>query len=270
MGAFRAADPSAPSSAGASPGRYLISGAGSGIGRELARQWAADGARIALLGRRRDPLEATAAICREAGGTALVLPADVTDPEAVRGAAAEVEAAWGGLDGLVNNAGLAGYGGLEETSLEEWQRILAVNLTGPFLLTRAMVPLLRRGRSPGVVMVASTLGLVGLKRAGAYCAAKAGLVNFTRVLALEYAAEGIRFNAVCPAVVDTVMLATDRGDALEPGQRRLELAGLHPLGRLADPAEVAAVIRFLLSPAASFITGTAVTMDGGQMAGFSR
>lgn len=248
---------------GSSAGRrILITGAGSGIGRATALRLAGDGADLLLAGRRVAPLDETAAQCRAAGGSARVLPMDVADGGSVARACEGIDR----LEGLVNNAGLAHYAPLDGTDIADWERVLRVNLTGPFLVTRATLPALRRGASPAIAMVASTLGLRGLAGAGAYCAAKGGLVNFARSLAVELAREGIRVVTICPGVVDTPMVA-DNGR--EPRAERLARLGrVHPLGRVARPEEIAEVIAGALSPAASFLTGAVIAVDGAQTAGF--
>ncbi len=246
----------------------LITGAGSGIGRALAEHLASEGHRLVLVGRRRAPLEETAAAAAERGGEAFVVPADVSDEGAVSGLAELLTNELGSLDALANVAGLAHFGTIEETGPEAWRRVLEVNLTAPYLVSRALLPLLRNGDAPAIVHVASTLAQAGLRRGAAYCAAKAGLVNLTRAMALDHADEGIRVNVVCPGVVDTPMIDVDRGDERASAERRALLAGLHPLGRLARPEEIAVVIAQLLGPESSFVTGSVVNVDGGLMAGF--
>ena len=250
--------------------RTLVTGAGQGIGRAIALTLAVPGARLALYGRRPDTLVGTAAECRARGAEALALPGDVTDEQAVAAAAAAIEAAWGALDGLVNNAGIAHFGTVETTAPDAWRRVLEVNLTGPYLVSRATLPLLRRGEAPAIVHVASNLGLVAMKNAAAYCAAKAGLVNLARAMALDHAADGIRVNAVCPGAVATPMLLADRGDGTDPRELAEALARVHPVGRIAEPGEVAAAVAFLLSAQCPFATGAAFVVDGGSTAGFAR
>lgn len=248
--------------------RIAVTGAGSGIGRATALRLAEGGARVALLGRRRGPLVETAAACERYGAEALVIPCDVADEAAVAGAFAALGERWGALEGLVNNAGIARYAPLEETSLALWNEVLATNLTGPFLATRAALPLLRQGDRAAVVMVSSTLGLVGLRHAAAYCAAKAGVVNLARAVALEEAAHGIRVNAVCPGVTDTPMIHAHDQDGATRTEHLEKLRALHPVGRLGRPEDIAAAIVHLLAPSAAFITGTVLAVDGGQLAGF--
>ena len=252
------------------PRRTLVTGAGQGIGRAIALKLAGPGARLALYGRRSDTLEETAVLCRARGAEALAFPGDVTDERTIAATAASLEAAWGALDGLVNNAGVPSFGTVETTAPDAWRHVLEVNLTGPYLVSRAALPLLRRGEAPAIVHVASNLGLVALKNAAAYCASKAGLVNLTRAMALDHAAEGIRVNAVCPGAVATPMLLVDRRDGIDPRRLAEELARVHPVGRIAEPEEVAAAVVFLLSPACPFATGAVLAVDGGSTAGFAR
>ncbi|RMG45383.1 MAG: SDR family oxidoreductase [Acidobacteria bacterium] len=247
----------------------LVTGAGSGIGRATAVRLAQAGYAVALVGRRRRELEETARACASAGGRAVVETADVGDPAEVDNAIAAVQRRFGRLEALVNNAGQAAFGTVETTPLEVWERLFRVNVTGAFLVSRAALPLLRAGERPAVVNVASTLGLVGMRRAAAYCASKAALVNLTRAMALDHAGEGIRVNAVCPGAVDTPMLRAPRGDEPASDARLERLGGRHPVGRIGRPEEIAEAIFRLLDPAFSFVTGTVLVADGGLTAGFA-
>jgi NAD(P)-dependent dehydrogenase (short-subunit alcohol dehydrogenase family) len=246
----------------------LVTGAGSGIGRAVCERLAGDGCRLWLVGRRAGALEETAGLCRGSSPEAIADPLDVTSEDEVAALAARVADRWGGLDGMVASAGRTHFSSIETTSLADWTDVLDTNLTGPFLMLKHLLPVLRAGTEPAVVHVASTLGLAGLRNASAYCASKAGVVNLTRAAALEMAQEGLRINAVCPAVVDTGMLDADRGDGASGAERRRQLARQHPVGRIATPAEIAAVVASVLDPRASFLTGAAIPVDGGMLAGF--
>lgn len=243
-----------------------ITGAGSGIGRATAIRLAALETRLVLVGRRLDPLEETAEAC--GGVDTLVVSTDLTDEEQVDALAARIRERFGKLDGLVNNAGISRPGSIQTMSKSDWDLLLAGNLSSVFLTTQRLLPLLENSDHASVVNVASTLGLTGLKGSVGYCAAKAGVVNFTRAVALDVADAGIRCNAVCPGVIDTPMIRDARDDEMPVEDRVGHLGSLHPMGRIGTPDEVAAAIVSLLDPDSSFTTGAILNVDGGLLAGF--
>ena len=239
--------------------RVVISGASSGIGLETARMLASKGAEVCLTARRADPLAAAA---KEIGDGAWAWPCDVADPESVVALAAETKTRWGAVDGLVNNAGVAPMARLDETPNDVWDETFAINVRGPFLLCRELGPMLKEGVSPAVVNVSSTLAERAIQGMAAYNASKAALNQLTRSLALEWAPQ-VRVNAVMPAVVETPIHAT-RGMSFE----QVEAMGeMHPMRRVGQPEDVAAMISFLLSDASSWMTGTVIPVDGGILAG---
>lgn len=238
--------------------RILISGASSGIGLETARRVVSEGAEVCLVARDPERLQAAAA---EFGGSAWHVACDVADPSSVAALAAEVGARWPGLDGLVNNAGIAPMAGVDDTTTEVWDETFDINVRGPFLLCRELSSLLHGGRSPSVVNVSSTLAEKAIPGMAAYNASKAALNQLTRSLALEWAPD-VRVNAVMPAVIETPIHAL-RG--LSPDQVQ-EMAGFHPLGRVGQPGDVASLILFLLSDQSSWMTGAVIPIDGGVMA----
>jgi len=239
--------------------RHVVTGGSSGIGRAVAQRLAAAGAEVCLVARRSGPLDEAV---HDLGGHVWGHACDVADVEAVAGLAAAVAGRWGGLDGLVNNAGLAPMATLDETDPDTWDRAFAVNVRGPYLLCRALRPAFDDAGGGAVVNVSSTLAEKAIPGMAAYNAAKAALNQLTRSVALEWA-PAIRVNAVMPAVVDTPIHAT-RGLSAE------QVAGmgrLHPMGRIGTPDDVAATVVHLLSPAASWMTGAVIPVDGGMLAG---
>ncbi|WP_118133391.1 SDR family oxidoreductase [Oceanicella sp. SM1341] len=238
----------------------IITGASSGIGAAAARLFAREGARLVLSARRAGPLEAVAQEIRAAGGEAIALPGDVTDPAHAPALTEAALARFGALHGAFNNAGLVGaLSPLPQMAEETWAEVLATNLTSAFLLARAQIPALQAAGGGALVFTASFVGVSngGLPGMAAYAAAKAGLVGLTRALAAEHAAEAIRVTALLPGGTLTAMAGED------PATHAF-IAGLHPLKRLARPDEIAQAALFLLSDRASFLTGSPVFADGGM------
>lgn len=246
----------------------LVTGAGRGIGRGVCRALAEAGAEVVVTDLEEEEARATAALVEEAGRRALPLPLDVTSPPAVREAFRRAAGEMGGLDGLVNNAGVVSLRPALEIEEEEWSRQFEVNVAGLFTCCRTAARWMVDRGNGAIVNVASNAGKVGYPNMAAYNASKAAVINLTRSLAEEWAPHGINVNAVCPGAVDTPMLADVAGwlaDRL--GGRPEEIVdSMRPrqLGRLIDPLEVGRVVAFLLSDDARIIRGQAINVDGGD------
>lgn len=240
--------------------RVLITGGASGIGLETARLFVAEGARVALLDR-----EGTADAAAAIGPAAAEMVVDVTDEAAVGRAVTGAAAALGGLDGVVNSAGISLWRPFAETSFAEWRRVHAIDLDGPFLVCRAALPLLRAAGGGTIVNLASGAGLRPLPNLGAYCSAKAGLVMLTRSLALELVAEDIRVNAVAPGPVLTPMLERTLARTPDREAKMGEFLARVGMRRLGRPEEIARAILFLSSAESSFTTGAVLEADGGRV-----
>jgi NAD(P)-dependent dehydrogenase (short-subunit alcohol dehydrogenase family) len=244
----------------------LITGAGSGIGRACALMFAREGARVALAGRRREPLDAVAKEIAAAGGDAMALSCDVSQRASVEVAVAAIVKRFGRLDIVVNNAGALLVATVADTSDEDWNRMLAVNLTGTFLVSRAALPELRKAGGGSIINIGSVLGLVGMKRRAAYAASKGGVTMLTKAMALDHAGEGIRVNCICPAIVETELVSQLFAKQPDPDALRRERTGQIPLGRMGRPEDVAYLALFLASEESAWLTGAALPLDGGLTA----
>lgn len=241
-------------------GRHmLVTGGANGIGKATVLRFLAGGAKIVCL----DMDEMALAAMEKAYGVA-GLNVDVTDTKALDAAIANAAAQMGRLDGIVNSAGLDYQAALEDISDAGWERLMAVNLTGPMKVCRAALPFLKAAGGGTIVNVSSGAGLAPLKYRSAYSASKAGLQMFSKSLAMELAQAGIRVNVVCPGAVETPLFRTSIKDGAK-GEAQLEaVRARYALARISDPDEIAAAIAFLSSTEASYITGVALAVDGGR------
>ncbi len=246
--------------------KVIITGGGAGIGLSTARRLVREGAAVGLL-----DLDGAAAIAaakqiQDEGGQAFGIAADVTDAASMDHAVAAASAALGGIDGLFNNAGIAGFGSVHESTPESWQRVWAVNVTGTFLASRAVLPQMIEQGHGSIVNVGSVAGMVGIPGMAAYCAAKGAIVNLTRQMGAEYAKHGIRVNSVSPGTIaETAMGKSLLGSDTSEAAMAKRLAK-YPLGRFGKPEEIAEAVVFLLSDAASFCVGSNLAVDGGMTA----
>ena len=245
----------------------LVTGGGRGIGRAIARALGGPDTFVGIAGRTRSQLESAAIDLESLGGRALAIDMDVTSELSVAVAIRELTAAAGHVDVLVNNAGVGGGEPIAGSDVERWRRTIDTNLTGMYLVTRGVVPLMRGGGR--IVNIASVLGRFGVPGYTAYCASKHGVIGFTRALALELAPEQITVNALCPGWVDTEMAAEGMRQGAEATGKTFEqfrdsALGAVPIKRIIQPEEVAELVKFLASPGAAAITGQTYNICGGQ------
>lgn len=242
----------------------LVTGGNSGIGAATVRAFVREGAAVLFTGR--DRARGTA-LQAELAGTAAFVAGDLADRAFAESLVPETVKRFGRLDVLVNNAGTLHRAAPAETTDEQWDVMMAVNLDAPFILSRAAVRQMRAQGGGTIVNVASELGLVGGKGIGAYCATKGALVLLTKAMALDHADQGIRINAVCPGEIHTPLLeGAIRARLMTVDDGLAFLGGQVPMKRVAEPSEIASTILFLASPAASFVTGVALSADGGSTA----
>ncbi len=244
----------------------IITGGGTGIGRACALAFAREGARVAVAGRRTEPLAAVVREIERAGSEAAAVQCDVTDSSSVRRAIAATVERFGALHVLVNNAGDLLVADAEHTSEDEWDHIMSVNLKGTFLVSKAALPELRRAGGGAIVNVASILGIVAMKNRAAYTASKGGVIALTKSMALDHTKDHIRVNCICPTIVETELVESLFSSQPDPEAARQARRDLLPIGRLGQPADVAQLAVYLASDESSFVTGAAFPLDGGLTA----
>jgi NAD(P)-dependent dehydrogenase (short-subunit alcohol dehydrogenase family) len=242
----------------------IVTGAGQGIGRAIARRFAAEGARVVVANRTAATGEETVRLIREAGGEALFVPTDVTREAQASRLIGQTLEAYGRLDILCNNAGVGLVRPLTESTLEEWHYVLDTNLTGVFLCSKHAIPAMA-DHGGSIINLASVASYVAFPGDAAYCASKGGLLMLTKQMALEYARLKIRVNCICPGFIVTPELDHYLAQQADPVAARLEVEGLHPLGRLGEPDDVAHAAVYLASDESSFVTGCPLIVDGGLL-----
>ncbi|TAM64239.1 MAG: glucose 1-dehydrogenase [Chloroflexota bacterium] len=246
--------------------RAVVTGAASGIGAATARLLAGAGAAIVAVDLDGGGAEAVAATIRAAGGAAEAMTGDVTLAADCRGAVDRSVASFGGLEILVNCAGIIRRADIVETSEAEWDRVMAVNVKSVFLMSQAAVPHLAGAPGAAIVNIGSGWGLKGGPRAASYCASKGAVVNLTRAMAIDHGPQGIRVNCVCPGDTDTPMLRAEARQLGEDEATFLASSAERPLARLGTPDDIAQAVVYLVSEAAQWVTGTTLVVDGGGLA----
>jgi len=247
--------------------RALITGAASGIGRATARLFAREGAAVAVADLDEAGGQAVVQQIAGSGGRACFIRCDVSQAADCERAVRETVESLGGLDILFNNAGIIRRSDVLNTTEEEWDRVMAVNVKSVFLMSRYAIPVMIAAGGGAIVNTASGWGLVGGRNALSYCASKAAVVNMTRAMALDHGAQNIRVNCICPGDTDTPMLRDEAKQLGRPAQVFLKEAADRPLQRIGTPEDIAQAVLYLASDAASYITGTALVVDGGGLAG---
>jgi len=241
----------------------IVTGAGTGIGRACAIALAREGAQVALVGRRRDRVEEVA---REIGDSAFASPADVSRTKEIERLLDQTVRRFGGLNFLLNNAGVLHIGNAEQITEEQWDQTFNVNVRAIWLLSRAALPHMRKAGGGSIINVASTLGIVGARNRAAYASSKGAVVLLTKSMAIDHGHENIRVNAICPGFVETDLTAAVIGQASDPAAVRRERTAAHPIGRLGRPEDIAGAAVYLASDESSWVTGAVWPVDGGYLA----
>lgn len=245
----------------------IVTGGSKGIGQAIAAAFAREGAQVAICSRASSQAEGQAVVSaiREAGGEAIYIQADIAVMADAQHLIEKTVDEWGHLDILCNNAGVGMLRTVEETTAEEWRTLLAINLDGAFHCSKFAIPAMRRLGKGSIVNIASVASFVGFKADAAYCTSKGGLLMLTRQMALDYAPENIRVNAICPGFIRTYQLEQYLGQKPDPEAAWAEVVAHHPMGRIGTTEEVAAAAVFFASDESSFITGAHLAVDGGLL-----
>lgn len=240
----------------------IVTGAGSGIGRACAIALAREGAKVVLVGRRKDRLDETARHIDDA----LVFAADVCQKDDILRVITNAADRFGSIEVLLNNAGVLYPGSAEQITEQQWDETFNTNVRGLWLFSRAVLPYMREAGSGSIVNMASVLGINGARTRAAYAASKGAVVMLTKSMALDHAHENIRVNAICPGFVETELTAAVLSKAADPEAVRRERLAVHPMGRFGKPDDIAGMAVYLASDESSWITGAVFPVDGGYLA----
>ena len=241
----------------------IVTGAGSGIGRACAIALAREGARVALVGRRKHRLEEVA---HEIGDRAFAIVADISKTTAMNDLINETVSRFGGLNFLLNNAGVLHVGNAEQITQDQWEQTFNLNVRAVWLLSRASLPHMRNAGGGSIINVASTLGVVGARNRTAYASSKGAVILLTKSMAIDHGHENIRVNAICPSFVETELTERILSQASDPAAVRRERTAAHPIGRLGRPEDIAGLAVYLASDESSWVTGAVLPVDGGYLA----
>jgi NAD(P)-dependent dehydrogenase (short-subunit alcohol dehydrogenase family) len=244
----------------------VVTGSGAGIGRAIAREFANEGAHVVVADINSKAASETAGMITAGGGTVISVPTDVSDPESVMNLVEETLRRFRAVHVLMNNAAIQVNKKIEDTSFDEWNRQMAVNVGGVFLCSKSFLPALRQTRG-AIINMSSVNGTFVEPMCAGYCATKAAILGFTKAIAIDHGGEGIRVNAICPGYIDAGLAEGYFLAQSDPDAARAQAGKLHALRRIGRPEEVARVAVFLASEDASFMTGAAVAVDGGFSSG---
>lgn len=246
--------------------KVFISGGATGIGEVAALLFAQQGAIVTIFDRDIENGEKCLQKILDSGGRGIFISGNLIYPEEIEKAIDQSLKTYGGIDILINNAGVESPYSVHEMPIEEWDRVMAVNLRGMYLMAKAVIPIMKKSGGGAIINTASISGLLGWPISAAYCASKGGVIQLTKQMAVDYAQDNIRVNCIAPGTTLTPLIERIFQQESEPEKAKQQISQMHPLGRFAQPEEIAQAILFLASEDASFITGAVLPVDGGYTA----